>query len=95
VLSNIKITLTLRGLAIWICDDGTWAGSSLYLATHFFSLAEVQLLVSVLHSKFNLNCLIHKNKGAHQIYIRTASIPHLRILILPFFIPSMQYKFGL
>lgn len=92
---NIYELLTPVGLAIWLMDDGTWEGSGVGIATHSFTHDEVLLLVNVLTNKFGLLCTIQKHKGLHRIYIRAASIPLLRLIVLPHFLPTMLYKLNL
>jgi len=66
-------------------------------------LQEVQLLSHMFKTKFDLDCtiqLLSKGKGntpkdKYSIYIKVASLPKLRKLVLPYMIPSMKYKLGL
>lgn len=85
--------LTPRGLAFWFMDDGTNSG---VIATNSFSLEEVQLLTKTLLDKWGIETTIQhqKNKGGLQnlIYIKTASRPIFYKLVIPYFIPSMEYK---
>ena len=52
---NIADLLTARGLAYWICDDGSRDKLYRYvvLCTNSFTLEEVELLINVLNSKWN------------------------------------------
>lgn len=91
-------------LAFLIMDDGCWvAGSkSVRIATNCFTAQEVDLLRRILESKFGLQTtkqLLTKKGGntpkdKYSIYIKVASFPKLRELILPYFCPSMKYKLG-
>lgn len=97
---NIGELLTPIGLALWIQDDGYRSGNGLVLCTECFTLAEVELLISVLRDNFGLTSNIHerKQKGKHigwRIYIRTENRDKLISLVKPYFVPSMLYKFGL
>lgn len=56
VPANIGALLTPVGLAFWICDDGGFSHGDLFLHTDSYTLEEVQLLVNVLQTKFNLEC---------------------------------------
>lgn len=84
-------------LAIWISDDGGWAKPGVRIAVNCFSLIEVELLVKILKSKFNLDCTIQllKANGNYSIYIKSSSVPILREILLPHIHPSMKYKLGL
>ena len=83
-------------LAIWIMDDGGWTKYGVRIATNSFTLIEVEYLVLILKTKFNLNCTIQKIKTINQysIYIKAESINNLRKLILPYMHKSMYYKLG-
>jgi hypothetical protein len=96
VPSILRSYMTPLTLAIWISDDGGWAGSGVRIATHSFPFDEVNFLINLLKEKFDLNCTIQLiNSGKYQIYIKSDSIKSLRDLILPFLHPSMHYKLGL
>lgn len=77
VPSNIGDLLTIEGLAYWIADDGGWIKSKghVILSTNSFTLAEVELLVSVLNTKFDLKTHITKQICGYQIVIPSYSIP--------------------
>jgi hypothetical protein len=90
--SNIGELLTPLGLCHWICDiphkrslwgDGCHSERDrvVYLSTNSFTLAEVQLLVSVLTDKFGLECTINKNNGGFRIRISSKSLPVLQSLL--------------
>lgn len=93
--SNIKDLLTPIGLAFWIMDDGNSLNKGLVLNTQSFNEKEVEFLVYVLKSKFNLDCWIRKEKNLPVIYIPRASMAHLRTLVLPYMHNSMLYKLGI
>ena len=94
---NIKIEkyITPLALAIWIMDDGGWAG--VRIATNSFNLEEVQFLSEILKRKFNLDCTVQEKKEIkkYSIYIIGSSVPTLRKIVLPYLHPSMYYKLGL
>jgi ubiquinol-cytochrome c reductase cytochrome b subunit len=92
---NIHDYLTPLALAIWIMDDGTWKESGVRIATHSFKITEVELLRSVLESKFNLKVTLHTNNTKKVLYIKNESMNNLRSIILPHFHKSMYYKLGL
>ena len=61
--NNIDELLTPLGLAYWFQDDGNKKSNEskgIYLNTQNFSLKEVELLSSILKTKFNLNNKITK-----------------------------------
>lgn len=62
-----------------------------------FTTIEVILLVKILKTKFNLDCIIQKIyiKNKFSIYIKVNSITTLRYLILPYMHKSMLYKLDL
>jgi len=95
--SNIGELLTPLGLCHWICDDGCHSERDrvVYLSTNSFTLAEVQLLVSVLTDKFGLECTINKNNGGFRIRISSKSLPVLQSLLKDIMPSMMRHKIGL
>ena len=97
--------LTPMALAFLIMDDGGWVSGSksVRISTNNFTKEEVQLLSQMFKTKFDLDCtvqLLSKGEGntpkdKYSIYIKVASLPKLKELVLPYMIPSMRYKLGL
>lgn len=97
--------LTPMSIAFFIMDDGGWVSGSksVRISTNNFTLEEVELLAHMLKTKFNLDCTIQKlSKGKeyplkdkYSLYIKVASLPLLRRLVLPYMYPKMLYKLGL
>jgi hypothetical protein len=77
---NIGELLTPLGLAYWICDVGTFFKAHKYIriATNSYTLQEVDLLLGVLRTKFNLNCYFVKEKTGYVITISEKSVPELQ-----------------
>uniref|UniRef100_UPI0022374588 LAGLIDADG endonuclease n=1 Tax=Ramaria cf. rubripermanens TaxID=2016387 RepID=UPI0022374588 len=75
--NNIEDLLTPLSLAYWIADDGSWNKPQRYvsLSTESFTLAEVELLIKVLNTKFNLSCYKSRNGVAYKIIIPSYSVP--------------------
>jgi hypothetical protein len=91
--ANIGELLTPLSLAYWAMDDGTKQSSGFTFCTDSFNLPEVQLLISSLKEKFDLNCnLVNYSKGCYRIYIKADSMDKFRNLVQPYFHPSMEYK---
>ncbi|KAG0122687.1 laglidadg DNA endonuclease [Tuber indicum] len=88
-------------LAFLIMDDG--GSKSVRISTNNFTLQEVEFLVQMFNTKFGLDCTVQKlskgkgntPKDKYSIYIKVASLPRLRELIVPYMHPSMLYKLGL
>ena len=101
--NNIGDLLTPLGLAHWIMQDGSYhkVSKGVVLCTDSFKkgYAEIELLISVLQTKFNLICTIQKapskNSNRFRIYISAKSLPILRILVQSHFHPTMLYKLGI
>ena len=81
---------------IWVSGS-----KSVRISTNNFTLQEVQLLSQMFKTKFDLDCTIqllskkgNTPKDKYLIYIKVASLPKLRELVLPYTIPSMKYKLG-
>jgi ubiquinol-cytochrome c reductase cytochrome b subunit len=97
VPDNIQELLSPLALAVWIMDDGSKAGNGLNLATHCFSVPDIEKLLAALRN-IGLVCTMHiadKSKEQYTIYISTQSQYVLRDLVLPYIVPSMLYKLGL
>lgn len=99
---NIKIVpitiydlLTSAGLAFWIMGDGSRQNEGIHLSVYAYSEIECELLLSVLSSKFNLKCSLHRHVKGPRIYIDKASTIIVRDLVKPYMVPSMLYKLGL
>jgi hypothetical protein len=94
---EVEKYLTPLALAIWLMDDGGWAKPGVRLGTNSFKLEEIQFLVQILESKFNLNCTIRYLKDIDQyfIYIKCSSLITLTNIIKPYLHPSMYDKLNL
>jgi hypothetical protein len=94
---NIKELLTPLSLAYWLCDDGAFdkVNRAVRLCTHSFSLEEVNLLINVLETKWNLKCNINKGSGQFVIRISAKSLPALQSLLKDVMPSTMKYKIGL
>lgn len=66
---NIDELLTDIGLAHWIMDDGSKQGDGLHLNVYAFSSEDVDRLINVLTTKFNLKCSIHLKNGKPRMYV--------------------------
>lgn len=89
--------LTPRAIAYWYMDDGSqkWKTRSLGVrfCTDSFSKSQVEVLISILETKYNLKCSTQKKQEYLRIYISSKSHTVLTKLISHFIIPSMLYKF--
>ena len=101
---NIGDLLTTIGIAHWIMGDGYWDNSSktVLICTDNFTLSEVELLIIVLKSKFNLTATVQRRiKSNKEICWRirfsgkSENICLLRTLIQSYIIPSMFYKLNI
>jgi hypothetical protein len=96
VPANIADLFTPLSLSYWIADDGSFhkINKVVTLATHCFSLDEVNLLVGVLN-KWDLKCRVSKDKNGYVITIPFKSLPVLQSLLKDIMPSMMQYKIGL
>src|SRR3954453_7722635 len=85
--------LTPIALAHWIIGDGTWNNSGLILCTDSFSIIDNVKLINILMVRYQLDCTLRSSDN--RIYIKAASMPRLRAIVLPFMHDSMLYKLGL
>lgn len=88
--------LTPRALAVWIMGDGTYQREGLVLCTDGFTHTEVELLCSMLRSRFDLVVKVTLSGKKHpRIRIMKDSMPQLKSLVVPHMHPSMHYKLGI
>nr|QWC53750.1 LAGLIDADG homing endonuclease [Rhizoctonia solani] len=94
---NFKELLTPLALAYWIGDDGGFCKTSqrLTLATHSFTLKDIELLSEILDEKFNLKCAVHKNNKSHVIRVPAKSLSVLQELLASHMPTTMRHKIGL
>lgn len=106
VPQNIKDLVTSRSLAFWFMDDGTCSyvsvgcrlktrNSVIILCTDRYSKSEIELLIDMLKTKFNINSKIKTSKsmkGRMRIYIGTKDTQRFLDIVEPFIVPSMEYK---
>ena len=85
------------GLAYFICDDGLFDkfNKTVKLCTENFIESDVDLLITVLENKFNLECRKEKRGKGFRIVIKNKSLETLRELVCSHLHSSMLYKLGL
>jgi len=79
-------------------DDGSkkWSnkGLAMRFCTDSYSEQEINFLIHILNSKFNLNITkIKNNRDQWRLYVGTNDYEKFKTLIYPHIIPSMKYKF--
>ena len=99
---NIKVVpswvadyITPRGLAEWVCQDGSrQKKQGISLAANCFTYNECVFLAKILTSKFNLKTSVVKAGIENQwkISILKDSMPDLASLIGKYLVPEMRYK---
>ncbi len=90
--------LSPRSLAYWFMDDGSMKSSqskAVILNTQAFELPDVQRLIDVLASHFQLAAKVRKQSDGNQVFISGRSFEKFRELVDPFVIPEMRYKIPL
>lgn len=98
--NNIYDILTPVALAHWIMGDGQASRHGLVLCTNSYSCQDVVKLINVLMIRYRIECTIHLKRRQNQkieylIYIKQASMPLLRSVIIPYLCTSMYYKLNL
>lgn len=89
--------ITPQGLAIWFMDDGSIkskAHKALVIHTHGYSKDDLLLITKVLQKKFGLEIGLQKQYDKWRLYIYSESVDNFKKIILPYILPSMQYKLG-
>ena len=86
------------GLAYWICDDGSFDKSTkrVVLCTESFTMEEVELLISVLNDKWDLESYKKKaSNGGYRIVIPQRKLAILQSLLKENMPTMMLHKIGL
>ena len=94
IIPKTLTKLTPLIMAIWFQDDGYRCESSGYvLCTNGFTINDVEYLISILETQYNLKCVLRLSSKHHpMIYIRSESVIEFNDLIMPFMCKSMMYK---
>lgn len=76
--------------------DGGFKSKGIYICTDSYSIQDVIRLMNVLILRYDLKCTLHKasNSYGYRIYISRNSLDKIKIIVKPYFIPSMLYKLG-
>jgi hypothetical protein len=97
VTEKILRQLSPRGLAYWVCDDGSFNLKQKYLilCTNSFSLEEHKLIKKFFKIKFNLNPFIgFRDKKYYYLRFNKEDTLKLIKIINPFVSNYMSYKIG-
>ncbi|OGB74965.1 hypothetical protein A2810_02695 [candidate division Kazan bacterium RIFCSPHIGHO2_01_FULL_49_10] len=90
VPSNLE--LDPLSLAVWFMDDGSKIRSAFYLNTQQFSMAEQQLLQTILWRTFRIKSLLNRDKKYWRIRVSTDSTKTMLEIIKPHILPCFRYK---
>ena len=97
VTKYILNELTPRGLAVWVCDDGSYCVSGKYLimCTNSFSKEEHDLMQKYFKESWGLNVSIgfRDNKYYYLRFLKEDTRKLIKI-IRPYLPKSMLYKIG-
>ena len=92
---NIYELLTPVALAHLIMGDGSVSRHGLIICTDSYTIPEIVRLINVLMIRYRLDCWLRNHTQTQpRIYISQSSMPLLRIIVTPYFHPSMLYKIG-
>lgn len=88
--------MTDKSLAYWFMDDGSrkWGDkvTGVRFCSESFTKDEVDLLISILNTKFGIIGTANKDSKGWRINISTKSYDKFYDLVKPHVIPSMMYK---
>jgi hypothetical protein len=79
-------------------QDGSFQkGQGISIATNSFTYEECQFLANILAGKYNFKTSVIKagKPNQYKISIWKNSMPILREILEPYFIPEMKYKLGI
>ena len=91
---NISKLLTPLSLAVFLMSSGERKSKGIIINTYLFSKLEVENLVFVLTSKYNINSLIIEQNKKYKILIFNDSLITLIKIVEPYLHDSMKYKFS-
>lgn len=92
VPTDIADLLEPVAVAVWLMDDGTADRAGVSFQTHSFRIDEVKVLATALQERYALRTSLHRNKGAHVVYVHGSSVPALAALVAPSILPELAYK---
>lgn len=97
VPKNIHQLLTIKALAYWFMDDGTYDTGhcntkSYVFSTQGFEKHECTRLLNALKCNFNLKGAVHRDKNKWRIYINRESSIVLKEMIKDLILPDFIYK---
>lgn len=98
VPESINQSLTKTALAVWFMCDGSIKSKECrgrILNTQSFIRSDIERLISILKSKFNLQTSIRTQKDGLQIYISAKSAEILDSILRDKILPSFYYKLPL
>lgn len=98
VPESINQSLTATALAVWFMSDGSIKSKQSrgrILNTQSFTRPDIERLILILKSKFNLQSSIRTQKDGLQIYISGKSAEVLNIVLKDKILPSFYYKLPL
>jgi AAA+ superfamily predicted ATPase len=75
--------------------DGSKQNEGIHLSVYAFSTSDVELLITALTKRYNLECSLHLTDRGPRIYINKKNMDILRPLVSNHIVPSMKYKIGL
>ena len=87
--------LTPRALAVWFMDDGSIKSKhhrARIINTQGFDKKDVERLIGVLQSKFQIMAKLRRQKEGYQIYLLSETIDQFVDTVRKYIIPSMAYK---
>lgn len=81
-------------LACLICDNGSWDGAGIAIASKQFTVEENHRLAAALHRAFGLSISVQTHQKYPYIRITATSVEQARKLCEPYVPESLRYKFG-
>lgn len=81
-------------LACLICDDGSWDGAGIAIASKQFTIEENEVLASHLSKTFNLSVSVQKNQKYPYTRITAISVERTHKICRPYIPECLEYKFG-
>lgn len=93
VPNEILERMDMRGVAIWIMDDGSISSNRISIHTNNFEYTEQERFVKYF-KLYDIDCTIHKNRKYYYLNFNVYNTKKLIHNIRPYIHESMLYKIG-
>ncbi len=80
--------------SVWLMDDGAKDGKQLRINSQSFTPEENERLIGILKANLGITATLNRDKDRYRLRVKATSMSNVRQAVVPYLIPSMQYKFS-